>query len=187
MELNPEKCKVFFVNATEVEEAVMYEEISKLLPGIRKLDKSTFELLGAPIVDEGLERLMSSKIESIKLLTNRLKLLDVHPALCIFKKSVSVSTFLIPSLLEEVNEMFRSTLEIISNTKINVISWSQASLPLSFGGFGIRKATEIAYPAYLSSIYQSSDLSNSILEKYGLTILNHESQSLLDSLRNSLY
>jgi len=192
MELNTEKCEVFFINATEEEEAHMYKEISKLLPGIRKVDKSTFELLGTPIFEDGLKRMLSSKIESVELLLKRVKLLDVHPALCIFKSSLSAprfnyllrtaKTFLNPNLLETVDEMFRSTLEIITNTKLEVIQWKQASLPLSFGGLGIRKATDLAYPAYLSSIHQSSKLSNAILEKFGLNILNNEISIILQSL-----
>lgn len=75
--------------------------------------------------------------------------------------------------------MFRSSLEDITNTKLNVSSWRQASLPLSFGGLGIRKAEDLAYPAYLSSVYHSADLSNKILEKFGLNILDSEISLLL--------
>ena len=57
MELNTEKCEVFFMNASEEEEEEMYREISGLLPGIRKVDKSTFELLGAPIFEECFQRI----------------------------------------------------------------------------------------------------------------------------------
>lgn len=123
---------------------------------------------------------------------DRLKLLDVHPALCIFKSSLSAprfnyllrtcKTFMVPNLLENVDEMFRTTLEIITNTKLNVISWRQASLPLSFGGLGIRRATELAYPAYLSSVHQSATLANEILEKFGLNILDNEISMIMQNL-----
>jgi len=73
-------------------------------------------------------------------------------------------------------------LRLSLNTKLEVISWKQASLPLSFGGLGIRKATDLAYPAYLSSVHQSANLSNAILEKFGLNILNNEVSSILQSL-----
>src|ERR1700761_1216352 len=86
------------------------DEISKLLPGIRIVDESSFELLGAPIFELGLQRMLSSKMESVKLLSDRLKLLDVHQALCMFKSSLSAprfnyllrtcKTFLIPDLLK---------------------------------------------------------------------------------------
>lgn len=192
MSLNPDKCEVFFVNASAEEETEMYSEISNLLPGIRIVDESSFELLGAPIFDLGLHRMLSAKIENVDLLASRLNLLDVHSALCIFKSSLSTprfnyllrtcKSFMVPNLLDNVDEMFRSTLEIITNTKLNVISWRQASLPLSFGGLGIRRATDLAYPAYLSSIHKSADLSNRILEKFGLSILDDEISMIMQGL-----
>src|ERR1700761_631738 len=172
------------------------DEISKLLPGIRIVDESSFELLGAPIFELGLQRMLSSKMESVKLLSDRLKLLDVHQALCMFKSSLSAprfnyllrtcKTFLTPDLLKDVDEMFRSTLEIITNTKLNVISWRQASFPLSFGGLGVRKVSELAYPAYLSSMHQSAALSNKILEKFGLNILDDEISSTMQDLPSDI-
>ena len=190
--MNAEKCEVFFVNASIEEEDEMYREISNLLPGIRKVDKSSFELLGAPIFDEGVHSLFSAKIDCVELLSKRLKLLDVHPALCIFKSSVSAprfnyllrtcKSFLAPDLLDRVDELFRSTVESITNARLDVMSWKQASLPLSFGGLGIRKSSDLAYPAYLSSVHQSSALSNAILRKFDLSVLNDDVTSILDSL-----
>jgi len=192
MELNTEKCEVFFVNASVEEEDEMYREISGLLPGIRKVDKVSFELLGAPIFEEGVHGMFSTKVESVELLSKRLQLLDVHPALCVFKSSLSAprfnyllrtcKSFLVPEVLNRVDEMFRTTLEIITNTKLGVVPWKQASLPLSFGGLGVRKSSELAYPAYLSSVHQSSKLSDEILSKFGLKVLNGDVLSVLQSL-----
>lgn len=85
--------RVFFVNGSSGEQDHMYAEISELLPGIKKVDESSFELLGASIFEEGLEKMFSSKIESISLMCDRLKLMDVPPALCVFKKSLSACRF----------------------------------------------------------------------------------------------
>ena len=71
----------------------MYADISALLPGIRKVDKSSLEILGSPIFESGLERMFSSKIEMIKLMCDRLKLMNVHPTLCIFRKSLGSCRF----------------------------------------------------------------------------------------------
>ena len=35
-------------------------------------------------------------------------------------------------------------------------TWIQSSLPISMGGLGIRKASEVAVPAYLSSVCATS-------------------------------
>ena len=71
--LNTTKCEIYFLNATPDVEENMFSEISKLLPGIRKMDDSSFELLGAPILKNGLIRMLSSKIKSVKILCSRLK------------------------------------------------------------------------------------------------------------------
>src|ERR1700744_3342507 len=168
LSLNANKCEVFFVNASAENEARMYADISALLPGIKSVDESSLEILGSPIFELGLERMFSSKIESIRLMCGRLKLMDVHPALCIFRKSLSscrfnyflrsCRAFLLLDKLKAVDEIFRSTLEVISNAKVDGFSWDQASLPLSFGGMGIRKVEDLAVPAYLSAVYSSSNL-----------------------------
>lgn len=106
--------------------------------------------------------MLSSKAESVSLLCNRLKFLDVHPALCIFKSSLpaprfnyllrAAQTFLLPGALKEVDEMFRTT--------------------LSFGGLGIRKVEDLAYPTYLSSLFRSVELSNKRFQEFSLSVLD---------------
>ena len=192
LRLNPKKCEVFFINATPDEESHMYAEISALLPGIKKVDESSLELLGSPVFETGLEKMFSSKAESIKLMCDRLKLMDVHPALCVFRKCLSSCrfsylmrtsrTYLLPGNLQCVDEIFRSTLEAITNARMEGLSWDQASFPLSFGGMGIRKVEDLAMPAYLSSIYSSSDLCDVILRKFNLKIVNEHVLGLIDEI-----
>jgi len=192
LQLNAAKCEVFFVNGSADEQDHMYAEISGLLPGIKKVDEASFELLGTPIFESGLESMFSSKIESMRLMCNRLKLMDVHPALCILKKSLSAcrfsyllrasEAFLLPSKLREVDGIFRSTLEALANVQLNDFSWDQASLPLSFGRMGIREVSDIAIPAYLSSVYSSSELSDELLRKCGLNIIDDQILKLIEEL-----
>lgn len=91
--LNIDKCEVYIFNADEETEANIFSEISKMLPGIRKLDDVTFELLGSPMKN-GLTRMLSSKIDSIRIMCYRLKILDVHQALCLFRHSLSSPRFI---------------------------------------------------------------------------------------------
>jgi len=192
LSLNKNKCEVFFVNATEEEEGHMYAEISALLPGIKKVDESSLEILGSPIFESGLDRMFLSKVETIKLMCDRLKLLDVHPALCIFRKSLgscrfnyllrSSKAFLLRGRLKDVDEIFRSTLETITNVRMSEFSWDQATLPLAFGGLGIRKVEDLALPAYLSSVYSSSELSNKLLEKFNLQIIDNNILGLIEEI-----
>src|ERR1700704_2377336 len=170
----------------------MYAEISNLLPGIRRVDESSLEILGTPIFESGLRRMFSSKTESLSLMCDRLKLMDVHPALCVFKKSLDSSrfsyllrsskAFLLRDELKGVDDLFRSTLEAIANVKLDEFSWNQGSLPLAFGGLGIRKVEDLALPAYLSSVYSSSSLSDKLLEKFGIKVIDDEFMRLVEGI-----
>ncbi|KPJ12202.1 hypothetical protein RR48_02485 [Papilio machaon] len=47
--------------------------------------------------------------------------------------------------------------------QLNEQSWTQASLPIRFGGLGIRKISSVALPAFLSSVHSSANLISKIL------------------------
>lgn len=171
---------------------LLQQKISDLLPGIRRVDESSLEILGTPIFESGLKRMFSSKIKSLSLMCERLKLMDVHPALCIFKKSLDSSrfsyllrtskAFLLRDELKGVDDVFRSTLEAITNVKLDELSWNQSALHLAFGGLGIRKVEDLALPAYLSSMYSSSSLSNKLLEKFDIKIIDDGFLQLVEDI-----
>ena len=69
----------------------MYAEISDLLPGIRRVDESSLEILGTPIFESGLKRMFSSKVESLSLMCERLKLMDS----CVFLRSLWIAVDLV--------------------------------------------------------------------------------------------
>lgn len=131
------------------------------------------------------------------MISDRLNLLDVHPALYIFRKSLSScrfnhlmrtsETFLFSEKLQAVDEIFRSTLEVFTNNKLDNFSWDQVSLPLSLGGSGIRKVEDLAMRAYpssvhSSSIYSSSIMSDKLLQKFDLNELDDHFLRLVESI-----
>jgi hypothetical protein len=65
--------------------------------------------------------------------------------------------------LDKIDSNLRSCLEYLLNSRLNEIQWLQASLPISNGGLGIRKITDICLPAFLSSIYGAEYLVSNIL------------------------
>ena len=67
------------------------------------------------------------------------------------------------TLLASYDTHLRSTLARIINIDLDDVSWLQASLPINAGGLGIRRATALSAPAYLSSLYGADSLSSSIL------------------------
>ena len=54
-------------------------------------------------------------------------------------------------------------LEVILNVELSDHSWLQASLPVSAGGLGVRTASQIVLPAFLSSFVGSVELCQQIL------------------------
>ena len=57
---------------------------------------------------------------------------------------------------EQFDETIRLALQRILNVQMEGSTWEQSSLPISMGGLGIRKASEVAVPAYLSSVCATS-------------------------------
>ena len=57
----------------------------------------------------------------------------------------------------------RSTLQAILNIQLTDDAWEQATLPVANGGIGVRKATQVALPAFLSSISGSQSLITELL------------------------
>jgi len=59
--------------------------------------------------------------------------------------------------------MIRSTLQSVLNVALSDEAWEQATLPVANGGLGIRRATDITLPAFLSSIAGSQELISQLL------------------------
>ncbi|XP_055347500.1 uncharacterized protein LOC129594739 [Paramacrobiotus metropolitanus] len=58
--------------------------------------------------------------------------------------------------------MIRDSLSRITNTAITDVIWTQASLPVSRGGLGIRSIVKLALPAFLASAYSVAPLASAI-------------------------
>lgn len=123
--LNPAKCEVFFVNTPPDAQLEMVQKLNSILPGIKVLDSSSFQLLGSPILDDGILDMLDTNLERVKTLCKRLPLLDIHPALRVLRCSTSSPrfqyllrtspTFFQPEKLAEIDENCRQTLEAITN------------------------------------------------------------------------
>ena len=57
---------------------------------------------------------------------------------------------------EEFDETIRKSLQEILNVDMEGSIWAQSSLPVHLGGLGIRRVSEVALPAYLSSVCGTS-------------------------------
>ena len=52
---------------------------------------------------------------------------------------------------------------LILNVKLDDRAWDQCTLPIKLGGLGIKQASEVAIPAYLSSVNATSALVKSLV------------------------
>lgn len=190
LSLNTAKCEVFFINTSAEAQSEMLQKLNRILPGIKVIDASSFQLLGAPILSDSLPVMLTESLNKVKTLCGRLVRLDIHPALRILRCSASSPrfqhllrtspTFIRRDQLNEIDDFYRQTLEAITNNKLDETSWKQASLPMSAAGLGIRKLVDLAESAYFSSVYRSETLSNRILEKSGITALSVRFTSLVE-------
>ena len=104
----------------------------------------------------------------------RLQYLFAHDAILLLRHSFAIPKLLyslrtspcfLSSNLKSYDVVLRSILSGITNTHFNEDdpAWTQASLPVKFGGLGIRSAVQLAPSAFLASAAGSSDLVHDIL------------------------
>ena len=101
-------------------------------------------------------------------MTEKLSLLDKHPAYFLLKNCFSMPklmyllrsspTFQHPDLLADFDDCLKSCATHICNVSFDDIDWIQATLPIRLGGIGLRCASDLALPAYLASISASQSL-----------------------------
>ena len=102
----------------------------------------------------------------------RLQYVSAHDALLLLRNSFAIPKLLYllrssPSFLspkvKDYDDVLRSIVGSVANTRLGDNAWSQASLPVKAGGLGIRSAVQLAPSAFLSSAAASSDLVHLIL------------------------
>ena len=180
--VNPIKCELYPINPeTDEFSKNALERFCELTDGVRLIQDHELTLLGAPILPESFEGVLYPKLESLKLMVSRLEEIDKHDALFLLRHCFAIPKmvyffrtspcFLNSEILKMYDEVIKSALTNILNLQlIDDRTWEQCTLPVKYGGLGIRSAEEVALPAYLSSVRGSlgttmSLLPNSITEE----------------------
>jgi hypothetical protein len=65
--------------------------------------------------------------------------------------------------LRSVHCHYRSLYLIYYNLRLTDLQWCQCTLPIRFGGLGIRRISDICLPAFLSSVYGVKKLVSQLL------------------------
>lgn len=171
LSVNQSKCELFIPMDSHKEEIIsVFREVA---PQIKIIEQDDLSLLGSPLTDFAANSILSSKINTYQLLSDRLKNIHHHTALFLLRNCMAVPmmSYLIRSapifqnvLLSKLDNILKSSLEHILNASLEDGHWNQATLPISLGGIGVRKLDSIAIPAYCSSVYSTKELVNQIFD-----------------------
>jgi len=186
LRVNDAKCELICNNS---------EESSRFLaefPHVNVVDPETAILLGAPIGGEqSVDLVLENKLQELKRLSERLKLLSAHDAFFLLRNCFSLpklqytlrcSPCFNSSVITRYDQCIRDTLEVILNIQLSESAWLQASLPVAVGGIGVRTASQIALPAFLSSVAGSADLCRQILPSRLQTVTGTQDASYTTAL-----
>ena len=171
--VNPKKTDIINVGLAAGRFSRVVNNFNELLPEIKVTELTKMELLGSPIVADATRCCILKKLH--KGMNDRILLLDGHPGFFLLKNAFSFQRLLLtlrsepchhhPELLAEYDIITRSTTEALRNIRLDDNSWSQAKLPVRYGGLALRTAADLALPAFLSSRAASISLVNDILRQ----------------------
>ena len=146
------------------------------LPGAIVVDPRKASLLGSPLGDiTAIDASLDEKTEALSTMGARFSHLSSHDSLILLHHSFAIPKlryllrtapcFLSDRLLEKYDSTLRSIASSVTNTPLiqNDKAWTQASLPVRLGGLGVRRATQVAPSAYLSSSAATADLVSNLL------------------------
>jgi hypothetical protein len=74
-----------------------------------------------------------------------------------------VHNVIVGSFFHEYDTTIRTALQSILNIQLSDAVWCQAIIPVNKGGFGVRAASDIALPAFLSSVVGSAALTSRLM------------------------
>jgi hypothetical protein len=174
LELNVAKCEVTLFGGSEADQLSTMEKFLEKFPEISRPLVEDLYYLGAPLTIEATPTAIIKATSSAQSLTNRLSILPSHQALYLLTNCLGPVKLLytlrtsraynFPGLLSSFDEIIRDSLCSICNTDIVSSIWTQASLPISLGGLGIRRAEELALPAFIASVYSVHDTISNIIQ-----------------------
>ena len=119
-------------------------------------------LLGAPILEDALESAITAKKVEMQRMLLRLKDMSRHEAFFLVKNCLFLPKLLFIlraaplhnlNSLEDMDNCLYDGLSLLLNISLDATKRKQISLPVKFGGFGIRSLKDIALPAFLSSYH----------------------------------
>ena len=165
LELDLDKCELISLDSPHAPQ------------GLQVNSPKDASLLGCPIGNDlrNVEVTLGELLHHMKTLGQTCHQLPKHDALCLLRNGFTLPKlmhtikctpcFLANSVLQEFDKVQCSILSDISNASISTgdAAWTQATLPVKYGGLGIKSAVTLAPSAFLASASASYDLIHQIL------------------------
>ena len=145
------------------------------LPGAHVVDPEKATLLGSPIGNKRcISDALKDKINALEVMGGRLQYISAHDGILLLRNSFSIPKLLYtlrtsPCFLSAQLMAYDVLLKAIVSNVTNIHfdnedpAWTQATLPVRYGGLGFRSAVQLAPSAYLASAAASSGLIRQIL------------------------
>ena len=198
LQLNCQKSEIICINPD------IKDSILPSLPGACEVDPSKATLLGSPIGDESsISDTLVKKTEQLRRVGDRLQHLFAQDAILLLKHSFGIPKLLYclrtapcfrSPRLQEYDDLLKKIVSGITNVHFSEgdPAWTQATLPVKWGGLGIRSAMHLAPCAYLASTAASDVLVRHIVpvkakqKTYGLkAMISHLLREWLSGTRIS--
>ena len=171
LELSPEKCELLQLSPSTKPELIA--ALHQCLPKVKTLSIGELTLLRSPIHATATKSAINRYETIVNRMCSRIKLLDSHSGLFFLTHHTAAPRlnyllrtsplYEVPQSLKEIDAKIHATAMSVTNVDMDGEAWRQASLPVRFGGLGLRSVGSLALPCYLSSMNKSQELVNSIL------------------------
>lgn len=174
LDLNFSKCEIFIPEISTDKKSVI-QKFNSIAPNIKIIEKESLRLLGSPILEESFTSFVDEKLTNFLFVSDRITKINAHMAYTIIKFCLFAPKFIYsvrsspfwkhPSLTSKLDDSIQNILSLVLNIPLDDQAWAQASLPIRFGGLGIRKISSVALPAFLASVHKTEELISKILSK----------------------
>ena len=171
------KSKGLFLNRLKCEVVGLSNETRTLFHSnnieLPETNRPDLVLLGSPLFHGNvLDSALCDKSNVLRLLAGRLSLMPAHDALYLLRNVLATPRLMYllrtapcsdSPKLQLYDEVLRQTLTSVLNVDLSDDRWLQASLPVRWGGLGIRGVTLLAPSAYLASAASTTELVQNLL------------------------
>lgn len=191
LNVNYKKCEFSILSNNSTVKSKIFSKFKSLTSQFSTINLENLNLLGCPLSNFEIEKCLNKKIDIFNTFSKNILLLNSHVAFFLLKHSFSIPriTYLlrcapcwrVPHCLENFDLCLKSCLENIVNCTFNEFSWQQCVLPVSMGGLGIRNSKKLCFPAFLSSVKNTSALLSRMLPS---SIFYSKDSAILEAEQN---